>query len=105
MRHGDSRYIFTLAKHVSGFFPYRLGGSRTGSGGSRPASLHPGIHIGAIVIADIEDVVVTFEHPRQAAHPDIHGAAIASLGNHPGFLAFGAKRCRRPRSYCGSIAE
>ena len=52
------------------------------AGRRRTRTLHAGVHVGLVVVADVEDVVVALEHPGQAGHADVDGAAVAALGQH-----------------------
>jgi hypothetical protein len=51
------------------------------AGGVAPEALHAGVHVGLVVVADEEHVVVTLEHPRQAPEPDVDRAAVAALAD------------------------
>ena len=55
----------------------RARGRRRGAG-----ALHAGVHVGLVVVADVEHVVVALEHAGQAAEADVGGAAVAALGDH-----------------------
>ena len=59
----------------------RVRGPRRGR--RRARALHAGVHVGLVVVADEEHVVVSLEHPRQAGEADVHGAAVAPLADHP----------------------
>jgi hypothetical protein len=51
-------------------------------GAWRRTALHAGVHVGLVVVTDVEHVVVALEHARQAAEADVGGAAVAALGDH-----------------------
>jgi hypothetical protein len=53
------------------------------AGGRRAGALDAGVHVGLVVVADVEDVVVALEHPGEATEADVDGAAVAALGDHP----------------------
>ena len=61
----------------------------------RAGALHAGVHVGLVVVADVEHVVVALEHARQAAEADVGGAAVAALRD---------RRARRSRPLTRSAA-
>ena len=79
--HGDAGKVLALSEDVA-----RLGPDRLGRGGARrrrrrAGALHAGVHVGLVVVADEEHVVVALEHPRQAAEADVDRPAVAGLGD------------------------
>ena len=52
---------------------------RAGRWRRRRGALHAGVHIGFVVVADVEHVIVALEHAGEAAEPDIGRAAIPAL--------------------------
>ena len=106
MRHRDQRRALALPEHVPRFRADGLGrgGARGGRGGAR--ALHAGVHVSLVVVTDVEHVVVSLEHPRQARHADVHGAAVAALADDAHVLA--ALRPQRrgdSRRYGGRVPE
>ncbi|OIQ70809.1 hypothetical protein GALL_475770 [mine drainage metagenome] len=93
MCHGNLRHIFTLTKLIAGVRAHDHGGGGTRSRWGSAGALHTGVHVGLVVIADIEHIVIAFEHPRQAAKTDVGRAAVAALRNHSDIAAtFGLHR-------------
>ena len=89
---------------ISGTFlplPKTLPGSRPtagvvavrAAGGVALGALHAGVHVGLVVVADVEHVVVALEHPRQAAEADVGGAAVAALRDDAHVVAALAPAC------------
>ena len=77
MRHGDLRQVLPLAEDVAR--PRRPGVVAVrAAGGVADETLHAGVHVGLVVVADVEHVVVALEHARQAAEADVGGAAVAA---------------------------
>lgn len=48
----------------------------------RRTALDTGVHVAAVVVANVKHVVVALEHARQAAEADVGGAAVAALGDN-----------------------
>jgi len=91
--HRDTGKVFALAEGVTGFGSYSLGGGGACGRRSRRRALHAGVHIALVVVTDEEDIVISFEHPRQASKADIDGPAVTRLGdNSDVFYALGPKR-------------
>ena len=57
---------------------------RAGGGRRRAGTLDAGVHVGLVVVADVEHVVVALEHPGQAGETDVDGAAVPALRRPPG---------------------
>jgi hypothetical protein len=51
------------------------------AGGVAELRWTPRVHVAAVVVADVEHVVVALEHAGQAAEADVGGAAVAALGD------------------------
>ena len=85
--HRDQRGVLALAEDVAGLVAHRLGVGGAGGrrGGAR--SLDAGVHIGLVVVTDEEHVVVSLEHPREAAEADVERAAVAALADDADVLA------------------
>ena len=83
------------------------GGCARGRRGCARGSLDAGVHVGLVVVADVEHVVVALEHPGQAPEADVGGAPVAALGHD---LDVGPCPCRRraaatPVATAGRVAE
>ncbi len=87
VRHRDQRRALALAEHVPGLGADRLrcGRARRRWRGAR--ALHARVHVRLVVVADVEHVVAPLEHPRQARHADVDGAAVATLAHDAHVLA------------------
>ena len=72
---------FPCPKTLPGFGPDRLGRRRARRRRRRARALHAGVHVGLVVVADEEHVVVALEHARQAPESDVDGPAVAGLGD------------------------
>ncbi len=83
VRHGDLGQILALTEHVAGFRTHRHGGCSARRRWRGAGALHAGIHIGFVVVADVQHIVVAFEHAGQAAEADVGGTAVAALCHHP----------------------
>ncbi len=83
MRHGNAGKVFANPYRIPRFRSYGLGsiGPCSRWGGAR--ALNPGVHIGLIVIADIQHVIIAFEHSGKTTKSDVHGCPITSLRNDP----------------------
>ena len=80
MRHHDLHQILVV---------HGLARGRRGGGGRKrrgAAALNAGIHIGLVVIADIEDVLVALHRAAERLQADIHGAAVTGDHNHLGVI-------------------
>mgnify|MGYP003694499833 CR=1 FL=1 len=80
VRHRDQRHVLAGPEDVarrSRPDRRRRRGARRGR--RRAGALHAGVHVGLVVVADVEHVVVALEHPRQAAEADVGRAAVAAL--------------------------
>ena len=82
VRHRDQRRALALAEDVAGLVADRLRGRRARRRRRRARALHAGVHVGLVVVADVEHVVVALEHPRQAGEADVDRAAVAALADH-----------------------
>ena len=72
----------------------------------RTGALYAGVHVRLVVVADVQHVVVAFEHARQAAQSDVDGAAVAALADHADVVApLRPQRRGDPRGDRGSVAE
>ena len=87
------------------------GGCRARTHGCSGAALHAGVHVGLVVIADVEHIVVALEHAGEAAKANVGGAAIAALCNHAHIvrgailLRLDLECCGNARSHRRCIAE
>ncbi len=79
------------------------GGPGTRRGGSRP--LHPGISVGLVVVADIEEVRPPFECTRKGLYPDINRSPVACIDDDIGLFACRLERRAHPGGTCGSGSE
>jgi hypothetical protein len=79
--HGDQRQVLAGAEDVAGLVPDRGrgGGARRRRRGA--GALDAGVHVGLVVVTDVEHVVVALEHARQTPEADVGGAAVAALGD------------------------
>src|ERR1039457_161546 len=103
VRHGDLRHVFALAEHVA-----RLGTDRHGGRGTRRRrcgrrTLHASVHVGFVVVTDVQHIVVALEHSRQTTKADVGGAAVAALRHDahimpPLHLHRSRDTCRNSRS-------
>ena len=71
----DHRHIFLAGSVTHGC------GRGFGTIGGKAGTLNAGIHIGFIVIANIEDIVPPFQHAADTLKANVGGAAVTSLGN------------------------
>ena len=78
---GDLRHALAGAEHVAGLGAHRRRGRGARGRRRRRGALHAGVHVGFVVVADVEHVIVALEHAGQAAEADIGGAAVAALGD------------------------
>lgn len=60
----------------------RRGGGGGGACGRRTAPLNTRVHIGLVIIADIEDVLVSLHGSGQGLQADIHRAAVSCKGHN-----------------------
>ncbi len=100
------RQVLALAEARAGRFADRH--RRVGARGwrRRRRTLHARVHVRLVVVADVEHVVVAFEHAGQAAEADVGGAAVAALRDDPHVvLALHAQRRSDARAHGGRIAE
>ena len=83
VRHCQTRHVLALAERAAWLGPHSLG--RHGACGRRggPRPLHAGVHVGLVVVADVEHVIVALEHAGQGPEADIHGGAIPALAHDP----------------------
>ena len=79
VRHGDGRHELALTEGVAGLRADRHGGRRARRRRGGRTALHAGVHVAAVVVADVEHVVIALEHAREAAEADVGGAAVAAL--------------------------
>ena len=105
VRHRDQRHALALAEHVARLGADGLRGGGARGGRRRARALHAGVHVGLVVVTDVEHVVVALEHPRQARHADVDGAAVAALADDAdvarGLWRAARRRCRwRPPARC-----
>ena len=106
VRHRQLGHVLALPEGVPRMGADRLGGGRPCRRRRCPRPLHAGVHVGLVVVADEQDVVVALEHAREAAEADVHRAAIAGLRDHPRVApALDPQRRRDPGRYCGGVAE
>ena len=110
VRHGDERHVLALTPLIARFAPGNLRGGRSCRRRRCRRTLHAGIHIGLVVVADIEHIVITLKHARKAAEADIGRAAVAAHGNDPrrlrSFLFGPGPECGgHAGGDCGRIAE
>src|SRR5262249_47674164 len=83
VRHRDQRHVLALAEPVARLAPHRLGGGGAGGGRGGAGALHAGVHVGLVVVADVQHVVVALEHAGQAGEADVDRAAVAALPDDP----------------------
>ena len=80
--HRQPRHVLALAEVGPRLRADRHRRRRAGPRRGRRAALHAGVHVGLVVVADVEHVVVALEHARQAAEADVGRSAVAALGDH-----------------------
>jgi hypothetical protein len=73
--------------------------------GGGAGALDAGIHIGLIVVADIEHIVSALQHPRQGLEADVEGPAVAAEGDHLGVAPLGLEGRLHPRRNGAGILE
>ena len=71
--------ILAGAEDIARGAPHCRGRGSTRRRRRRARTLHAGVHVRLVVIADIEHVVVAFEHAGQAAEADVGRAAVTAL--------------------------
>ena len=81
VRHGDPRQVLALAECRARRRADRHRGRRARRRRRGRAALHAGVHVGLVVVTDVEHVVVALEQARQTAEADVGGAAVAALGD------------------------
>ena len=88
VRHGDGGHVLALTETVAREIGRRHRRRRTGRRRRCRGTLHAGVHVGLVVKADIEHVVVALEHAREATEADVGGAAVtAQSKDADGFAA------------------
>ena len=110
MSHGDQRNVFALTEGVAGVLADNLCGCRADCRRRSGRTLNARVHIALVVVADVKNVVVSFEHTGQATETDISCTAVATLGNHTnqrfaGFFGFDAGNRGHTGSNSSRIAE
>ena len=106
MRHRNQRRALALPEHIARLRADGLRGRRARRGRRGARALHARVHVRLVVVTDVEHVIVSLEHPRQARHPDIDGAAITALADDPDVLtALGAQRGGDARRDGGRVPE
>ena len=83
MRHGELRHVFALTELIARVWPNCHGGGCACRWRGGAGALHTGVHVGLVVITNIEHIVIALEHARQAAKTDVGGAAVTALRHHP----------------------
>ena len=53
-------------------------GGRRGSPWGRAGTLNPGVHVGFVVVADVEHIVPSLHRPGESLQPDVVGPAVAA---------------------------
>ncbi len=81
VRHGEAGEVLALSEHVAWLGADGLGRRRACCGWRGAGALHAGVHVGLVVVADEQHVVVALEHPREAAEADVDRPAVAGLGD------------------------
>src|ERR1700730_546137 len=79
MRHRDARHVLAGAEDIARGRPQCWGGGGPRRRRRRARALHAGVHVRLVVVTDIENVVVAFEHAGQAAEADVGRAAVTTL--------------------------
>ena len=91
VRDRDLRHELAGAEDVARLLAHRRRRRGARRRRRRRRALHAGVHVGFVVVADVEHVVVALEHAGQAAEADIGRAAVAALGDH----AHSSRPCTR----------
>ena len=106
MRHRDQRHALATVQAIARRGACDGRGRGTRGRGRLARALYAGVHVGLVVVADVEHVIVAFEYARQAAHADIGSAAVAALGDYAHvFSASGAQRGRDSRANRRRVTE
>ncbi len=87
VRHRDQRGALALTEDVARLRADGLCRRRARRRGRRTRALHAGVHVGLVVVTDVEHVVAALEHARQARHADVDRAAVAALADDAHVLA------------------
>ncbi len=87
VRHGDGGDELALAEFIAGMRAHRHGGGSARCRRRGGRALHAGIHVRLVVVADVQHIIVALEHAGQATEPDVGGAAVAALCDHPHVVA------------------
>jgi hypothetical protein len=104
--HRDLRHALAGAEHVAGLRSHRRRGGGAGGGRRRRRALHTGIHVGFVIVADVEHIIVALEHSRETAEADVRRSTVAALRNGSHFgVSLDAHRCRNAGGNRGGVAE
>src|ERR1019366_4721585 len=79
--HGDERRVLAVPELVPGL---RAEGRRRRGAGERrrgARALHARVHVRLVVVANVQNVVVSLEHARQGTEADVHRPAVAALSD------------------------
>ena len=76
---------------------------RVRSEGRCAGALDAGVHIGAVVVADVQELVAALHGARQGLEPDVIGAAVAAKGDELHLLL--SLPCLRSDRYMVSMPE
>ncbi len=87
VRHGDARHVLAGAGDVARRGSDRRRGRSARRGRRGAGTLHAGVHVRLVVVADVEHVVVALEHSRETSEADVGGAAVAALRDHAHVVA------------------
>ena len=74
-----TREVLAGAERVAGLVAEGRRRARSCSRGRGARALHARVHVRLVVVTDVEHVVVSLEHAREAPEADVHRAAVAPL--------------------------
>ena len=106
MGHGETGKIFALSENIARFTADGLSRRRASCWWCGPGSLHAGIHVGLVVVADEQYVVVALEHSRETTEPDVDRPSVTGLGHYPHIVVSFHLECgRHPGCHRWGVAE
>ena len=106
MSHSDLRQVLTLTEDVAGFGADCLSGGGASCRWCGTRTLDAGIHISLVVVTDVQDIIVAFEHSTQCTKTDIDGRAVTALGDYAGgVIPLCFERCSDTRCNSRGVAK
>ena len=85
-----------------------LGGLRVGGPGPgrcRARTLHARVHVGLVVVTDVEHIVAALEHPGEGAEADVDGGAVTALRDDALVASLDLSAAAMPVATAGAFAN